>query len=573
MTRRLPVGSLRAIPRGTVAMRPWEGSAKIQTHADFSNTSGRYADKDSPMYAEVFRTPPSRNSTFTLTCAVVAAMTASTLALAIPSSFKSATSAPRDIASAIRSEVNSMGLKKALIAISVRDCATGYSLLSYRGSEPMTPASNMKLLTTGAALLGLGPDFVFRTRILRDGDRLLIVGDGDPALGDPGLLAQSSYVDAAGVAHNGLTIDDLLGIWATAIKSSGMTRVSELIVDDRIFVREGAHPLWPKDQLDEAYCSPPSGMNFHGNGICVKASPNPGQAPKITSMSPSAPWIKIVNKGTSRTGKSDRNTMWIARQPESGELTIFGNVKIPYVAPITVGIGDPAAFLAQCVAHRLTAAGIPVQTVRLAAANDPAPKGTAVGPILQTPLSTVLTHCNVESQNLYAESLMKRLAAKLTGTPGSWANGSNVIQRVLEENIGESAKKFVISDGSGLSRGNRVTADGMTAWMTSLANNSTIGTIYLDSLAVGGQSGTVRKRMKDINPAVATVQCKTGYIDKVSCLSGFVTAHDGKRYAFSVLANNLCEADSVGKAKKLQDRVAKLIADSLGARPKPALGG
>ncbi len=529
------------------------------------------------MHAEVSRVPHLRKLTFKVTCAVTAAMTASTLALALPSVYQPANqpspSAPRDIASAIRAEINSLGLKKAAIAVSVRDCATGYSVISYHGNEPMTPASNMKLLTTGAALLGLGPDFVFRTRLLRDGDRLLIVGDGDPALGDPELLAQSSYVDASGVAHNGLTIDDLLATWTSAIKASGMKTVSELVVDDRIFVREGAHPLWPKDQLDEGYCSPPSGMNFHGNGLCVKASPKPGHAPTITSMSPSAPWLTIVNKGTSRTGKNDRNTMWIARQPETGELTIFGNVKIPYVVPITVGIGDPAAFLAQCVAHRLIDAGIPVEKIRLASAKDPAPKGTAVGPVLQTPLATVLTHCNVESQNLYAESLMKRLAAKITGAPGSWANGSIVVKSALEANIGADANAFVISDGSGLSRGNRVTADGMTEWLTALANNAAIGAIFVDSLAVGGKSGTVRKRMKDIDPAVATVACKTGYIDKVSCLSGFVTARDGTRYAFSVLANNLCEVNSVGKAKKLQERVAKVIADSLSARPKPALGG
>ena len=559
--------------RSAATLRSARNQVRNQACKHFSNTSGRCADKNTPMHAEVSRVLHSRKSTFILTCAVFVAMMASTLALAIPSSNQPATSAPRDIAASIRSEVNSLGLKKAVIAVSVRDCATGYSIISYHGNEPMTPASNMKLLTTGAALLGLGPDFVFRTRLLRDGDRLLIVGDGDPALGDPELLAQSSYVDASGVAHNGLTIDDLLATWTNAIKASGMKSVSELVVDDRIFVREGAHPLWPKDQLDEGYCSPPSGMNFHGNGLCVKASPNPGHAPTITSMSPSAPWLTIVNKGTSRTGKNDRNTMWIARQPETGELTIFGNVKIPYVVPITVGIGDPATFLAQCVAYRLIAAGIPVQSTRLAAANDPAPKGIAVGPVLQTPLATVLTHCNVESQNLYAESLMKRLAAKITGAPGSWANGSIVVKGALAANIGADADAFVISDGSGLSRGNRVTADGMTAWITALANNAAIGAIFVDSLAVGGKSGTVRKRMKDIDPAVATVQCKTGYIDKVSCLSGFVTARDGTRYAFSVLANNLCEVDSVGKAKKLQERVAKVIADSLAARPKPALGG
>lgn len=478
-----------------------------------------------------------------------------------------------DLAGSIRAEIAALGLKKAVIGVSVRDVSSGACVVSLRGSEPLVPASNMKLLTTGAALLGLGGDFVFRTRLLRDGDRLIILGDGDPALGDPELLAQSNYVDADGFVHTGLTIEHLLAAWVDAIKATGMTRVSELVIDDRIFAREGAHSLWPKDQLDAEYCSPPFGVNFHGNALHVTAAPNPGHAPTITSVSPASPWLKIVNKGTSRAGKNDRNTMWIAREPARGELTIFGNVKTAYVSPIAVSIGDPASFLGQCIAHRLGVAGIPVESARIAGANEPLSTGAAVGPVLQTPIATVVTRCNVESQNLYAESLLKRLGAKSTGAPGSWNNGAVAVSTALASRLGAHATGFVISDGSGLSRGNRVTADGMTAWLTTLAQDPTVGPLFVESLAVAGKSGTVRNRMRDIDQDLATVQCKTGYIDKVSCLSGFVTARDGTRYAFSVLANNLSEVESVGKAKKLQDRVAKLIADAIGERSRPAIGG
>ncbi len=516
----------------------------------------------------VWKHPSRRSTPRGVLRAVVALGVAAAAALGSP-----AAGATRDIAATIRAEVNALGLKKAAIAVSVREVATGKSVVSIHGTDPLIPASNMKLLTTGAALLGLGPDFVFRTRLLRDGDRLIIVGDGDPALGDPELLAQSRYIDAAGIAHEGLTVEDLLKAWVDAIRATGLKSVSELVVDDRIFAREGAHPLWPKDQLDEGYCTPPSGVNFHGNGLRVTAAPSLGHAPQITSMSPSMPGLKIANKGTSRSGKNDRNTMWIARDPDSGDLTIYGNVKTAYVSPITVGVGDPAAFLAQCLANRLIAVGIPVAKARLAGASDPTPAGRQVGPILQTPIATVIKHCNVESQNLYAESLLKRLGAKATSAPGSWESGAVAIKQALAANIGPASSAFVVSDGSGLSRGNRVTADGITAWLTALANDERVGAIFVDSLAVGGKSGTVRKRMKDIDADDATVQCKTGYIDKVCCLSGFVTSSDGVQYAFSVLGNNLSEANSVGKTKKLQDRVAKVIADALASRTKPALGG
>src|SRR5262245_52282315 len=89
-----------------------------------------------------------------------------------------------DLAAQVRSAIPRSGLDGARIAVSVRDCTSGEHLVSVAGDSPMIPASNMKLLTSGAALHVLGPHFHFRTRFLRDGDRLWVVGDGDPAFGD-----------------------------------------------------------------------------------------------------------------------------------------------------------------------------------------------------------------------------------------------------------------------------------------------------------------------------------------------------------------------------------------------------
>jgi len=480
---------------------------------------------------------------------------------------------PRDaIAASIREAVGATGLKKAVIAVSIRDASTGESLVSIRGTDALAPASNMKVLTTAAALSVLGPDFAFSTRMLLDSDRLTIVGDGDPALGDPSLLAASTFTDASGKVHTGMDIERLLDAWVGALQAAGVKRLREIVVDDRIFAREGAHPSWPKDQLDESYCAPPYGLNFHANSIAVSAAPRAGAAPEITAITPKAPWITITNKGTSRAGKNDKNTVWFARTPETGDLTLYGNVKTRLEQPILVPVGDPSLFLARCIAHRLGAVGVAVDAARVATATDAAPRGKPVGPVLRTPLATVLEHCNFESDNLYAECLLKRIAFAKTGTAGSWALGSRVLQGEVRARIGRASDAFVISDGSGLSRDNRVTADGMTSWLVSIARDESIGNRFLETLPVAGRSGTVRKRLKEINPAVALVQCKSGYIDKVCCLSGYVTASDGTRYAFSVLANGLSEAGAVGKAKKLQDRVCTVLAEQLAAR-RTVLGG
>jgi D-alanyl-D-alanine carboxypeptidase/D-alanyl-D-alanine-endopeptidase (penicillin-binding protein 4) len=137
------------------------------------------------------------------------------------------------------------------------------------------------------------------------------------------------------------------------------------------------------------------------------------------------------------------------------------------------------------------------------------------------------------------------------------------------------AAAFSPDDGSGLSRENRVSPAIITAWLDSFYRDSELGSTFLDSLAVGGQTGTVKKRFKDIERTGCVVRCKTGYIRGVSCLSGFVTAPDGRSMSFSILCNELVEGDAVSKARSLQEKIVTAIAEDLIAsgRKRDILGG
>jgi D-alanyl-D-alanine carboxypeptidase/D-alanyl-D-alanine-endopeptidase (penicillin-binding protein 4) len=487
-----------------------------------------------------------------------------------------------DLGAEISRAVSATGLKKARIGVSVRrvdapgdSAARALPAVSILAGEPLVPASNMKLVTTGAALLTLGADFAFRTRLVHDGDRLVIVGDGDPAFADPALLSESTMTLPNGTVKQGITVEDLVGAWVRAVSASGIRSVREVIADDRIFAREGHHPVWPRDQLSESYCTPPSGLNFHVNALRIWPRHVEGSAPDLSRMEPAIPGMDIRNRASSRKGRNDRNSIWFAMSPADGSLTAHGNVRQSYADPVEVALADPASSLALLLAERLKAAGVAVGGARSAVDSDPAPAGRTVGPVIESPLSTVITRCNVDSQNMYAEALLKRIAHARTGQPGNWGDGARAIHETVARVIGvQPAAQFAISDGSGLSRANRVTADGMTRWLVALADDPSAGRAFADSLAVNGRSGTVRKRMNDIDPAHAVVQCKTGYIDGTSCLSGYVTAPDGRRYAFSVLANGLTEPAAVSKAKQLQDRIARILADQLREQaPRPAMGG
>ncbi|MFO0829795.1 MAG: D-alanyl-D-alanine carboxypeptidase/D-alanyl-D-alanine-endopeptidase [Phycisphaerales bacterium] len=500
---------------------------------------------------------------------------ATALALVIAGS---ASSAPlqQDLAADILRLVRSVDLKKAHIAVSVRDPESDDALVAIDAERPMMPASNMKLLTTGAFLRAFGADFSFRTRLIRVGDDLVIEGDGDPAFADPELLADMTWTGPDGKERKGLDVDELLKIWVDAVKTLNVATVDEVIVDARVFDGVSYHPNWPKDQYKEDYCAEVWGLNFHHNLLYVWPRPRPGSAADVSRLDPDLPALIRSNATTSRTGPQDRHTFWINRPPDQNAFTFNGNVKFPATDPAAVTLHDVPTLVARVFADRLRAAGVKVRSQRIATGDDPIFVGDAVGPEIRTPVATALYRCNTDSDNLYAESLLKRLGHEATKSPGSWSNGIAALRHVVASRLSNSTLASTINpdDGSGLSRENRVTAAAMTAWLASFHRDPALGPTYIQSLAIGGKTGTVKKRFKDVEKTGCTVQCKTGYIRGVSCLSGFVTARDGRRMAFSILCNDLVEADAVGKAKSLQEKIVATLADSLSAAARrEVLGG
>ncbi len=497
-------------------------------------------------------------------------------AMSLLTAFVAVASASADLASDIQAALRSANLKKATVSVSVRDGASGSPLIAIDAERPMIPASNNKVFTTGAFLHAFGPDFQFRTRLVRSGDDVVVLGDGDPAFADPDLLSQMSWTAPDGTVKKGLDVDGLIKIWTDALLAGGVTSIDELIVDARIFDDVGYQPNWPKDQYKEDYCAEVWGFNFHHNLFYVWPRPRPGAAADVSRISPDAPWLVRANATTSRTGTQDRHTFWINRPPDQNAFTFNGNVKFAATDPAAVSLHDSPEVFARFFAERLKTAGIKVRAARKARPEDPAFDGDSIAPEIRTPLATALYRCNTDSDNLYAECLIKRLGRAVAKAPGSWKNGVAAVRHAVAERLENPtlAAGVAPDDGSGLSRENRITAAAMTAWLESFAQDKKLGTVFLDSFAIGGKTGTVKKRFKEVEKTGCVVQCKTGYIRGVSCLSGFVTAPDGRRMSFSVLCNDLVEGDAVAKAKALQEKIVAAIAEALVARRhREALGG
>jgi len=466
----------------------------------------------------------------------------------------------------IRTALDKAQLGKAAVGICVVDVANGRELVSISTtsqSEPgLIPASNLKLLTTGAALITVGPEFEFRTQFVVVGDQLVIEGAGDPALADPALL---------GRMHT--SIDQFLDRLSDSISSAATGPITQIVIDDRIFDRESVHTLWPIDQLNRAYCAPVSGLNFHANILSVFPQPGgrPGDQPSVRTE-PAASWLEF-DRQRARTVREGTTQVWIEHGSTPFRFGLHGSVRNAPTEPVSVTVKDPAAIFSRLLADRLaTRLKCAVPSVRLAAADDPVAssrEGASIAAIVRTPVSVVLERCNVDSDNLYAECLLKLTGHQVTHQPGSWANGAAVVRMVVKDRIGAGhAASLTMSDGSGLSRANRVTPQMLAHWLANVSADDRVGEMYVRSLAIAKEEGTVRNRFKG-KKLKNEVRAKSGYIREVRSLSGLVSVvsdadsllpdrEPPRRLAFSILVNNIPSGADT-RAKELHENVVEVL--------------
>lgn len=481
------------------------------------------------------------------------------------------------VAQSLRSRVESIisnaDIGKAQVGVSIIDVQSGSAILARNESDLFTPASNMKLLTSGAALLVLGPDYTFRTELHIDGSTLIVKGSGDPAFADPEILRHT---------EPSLTVDDFLNTLADAVIKHLPDGPSEIIVDDRVFDREYVHPTWDRDDLNKWYAPEVAGLNFHGNLMAVFAAPalDGVSGPPRVTMQPAAPWIGLTNRA--KTLAKGSNTYWLSRAPTANTFTIYGGVHKPSPLPKNIPTHNNPLLFGQFLADRIMQKGVPVgqqqrsslsppSAVRLPEPDEALPEGALVA-VVTTPIEEVLTRCDTDSINLYAEALLKKIGHVVTAEPGSWSNGSTVLRMVIAERLGsEAAAQTIIADGSGLSHENKVSPRILTSWLRSMALDKDLSKPYIDSLATPGR-GTFTRRFRNAT-LHNTIAGKSGTLTGVRTLSGYVISDSGKMLAFSIMANDV-PASKGSNASKMAERIVSEIDAYLDAiESTPAYGG
>jgi serine-type D-Ala-D-Ala carboxypeptidase/endopeptidase (penicillin-binding protein 4) len=447
---------------------------------------------------------------------------------------------------------------EVVMGIRVLELPGGQEAYALNADKAFTPASNMKLVTTAAALDLLGLNFRYRTVLAHRGDDLLIVGAGDPGTGDPRLATL-----------RGEPITAMFHKWADALKAAGLTEIrGQLLFDDSIFDSTWINPGWNAAELDTWYAAPVGGLVFNDSCVDVRVSPGPKPGePLIVEMTPPTRTVQLINN--SRTGGN--GTPLIRRKPREDVLLLSGQgSKRREIAPVAVH--DPGLFFAGACREALVAKGIrlgeQIKRVRIRQADGSLPAEWKVIATHETPLVDVASRCNKYSQNLFAECMLKTLgyyhgqSAGDGGTAvGSWTTGRVAVRKFMMK-AGLPPYECVIDDGSGLSHDNRLTPTHLTNVLRYMYNHPGREQ-YVHSLAVSGKEGTVKKRMKDIS---GQVYAKTGYVAGARTLSGYVSDRGGKRWAcFSILVNGV-KGGTRGYAD-IQDEVVRIVAQWLEAQP------
>ncbi len=446
--------------------------------------------------------------------------------------------AKADLAKQVDAIIGKALAQRVKFSIHIVKADSGKTVYDHESRELMIPASNMKLMVSATALKYLGPDYVYKTRVGLSGSTLVVIGSGDPLLGD-------ERTDEKYGREPGWIFKDIIH----ALNCKGVDTIEDIIVDSSVFDNERVHPSWPAKDLNKWYACEVSGLNYNDNCVVLTAKNILGKV--AVFVEPPTSFLTIVNEvkpistGASVLGSNRNRT--------ANKLTVYGRCK-DKAGPIDVAIERPAAYFGFLLAERLARAGIDTKGQLMEKA-----LGDGSDFILLTEFSTkiedCMARCNKNSLALAAEALLKTVDAhgNPDGKDGSWAGGRERISEYLLS-LGIDESQFYLDDGSGLSRQNELTAHAITTVLSDIYHGRN-WEFYRDTLAVGGVDGTIARHFQD-EKYKGRIRGKTGYISGVRSLSG-VCHTDGGDYLFSILANN---AYSLHRATI--NKIAEAIIDS-----------
>ncbi len=424
-----------------------------------------------------------------------------------------------DIPLQIDNLLNQPEYRKADWGILIKNLQNQTTLYQQNADQLFVPASNTKLLTTAAALIKLGENYRIKTPVYTQGEgttlnRLQIIGKGDPSL----------------------TTDQLKTL-ANNLKSQGIQQIKTLSLVDTVAPQNQLNPTWEWEDIYFYYAPAVNQLILNQNAVNLTLSPQSvGQPLKVTwSDAIAAKQWQVINQTRTVSGNP---TKGISIKGVLGKpvLIIEGELGSQSEPDMTaIAIPDPVRYFAESLQQILTEAGIQVSQVEITTNNTINPQEKLFSEIESPTIKELITETNQNSNNLYAETLLNQIQ-------GAESNAIESLKKTLDTLKVENNSYF-LKDGSGLSRQTLVSPTAFVQLLTAMSQSS-LGSSYRDSLAIAGQTGTLKNRFLNTS-VVGKLQGKTGTLSGAISLSGYLQPTEFSPLVFSILVNNTEQPASI----------------------------
>jgi D-alanyl-D-alanine carboxypeptidase/D-alanyl-D-alanine-endopeptidase (penicillin-binding protein 4) len=444
-----------------------------------------------------------------------------------------------ELSAAVHAIAADRAIAGATVGVAILDVDSGKMLAAVNEHVAVNPASNAKLYTAAAALAILRGEHRYET---------LLSGkiEGDAVVGPLGLR---------GYGDPSLTTADLYAM-VHELKQYGVKRVGDIFVDQRFFDELTTPPAFDQQPNEWAsFRAPVSAVALDENCVTltVRAS-SPGNPARIDLEPPG--FVDV--EGTIRTSESaGADTVELALAGNGGRMSakVSGAVgSDSRVVRYTRRAEDPRLLAGFALKALLDEADVKVTgEVKLGAASA----AHVIAKHTSAPLSSLLYSLGKQSDNFYAEMVFKSLGGEAHGRPARSGDSAEVVTRWLEK-IGAADAGMTIKNGSGLFDANRVTAWSTVELLRWAWREPSVQPEYVAQLSVGGVDGTLHRRFKG-ELTRRHVRAKTGTLDDVIALSGYLLRDDGKGpIAFSIYFNHV--GGKQDGARHAADRLVDLVA-------------
>lgn len=434
------------------------------------------------------------------------------------------------------------------VAVQVVDLETGEEVFARNADTALVPASTMKTLTAATALKRLGPGYRFTTDLVVKED---LRPDGN------GVLKGDLYV----VGHADPTIF-ADGLWKLVhdLKLEGITKIEGNIVYDDGFLdpAETMIPGWDKDDdIENGPSYFPSigalSVNQNAVGFVIGPGSEVGRAARVTTDVALDGYVKIENHVVT-VSSSGRESVRYERTWNEKDKVLEFDVTGTWPTDVDPArsyrtVLDPTAYFMAAFDAALDEQGVAVtgKHVRGTAPED----NDVLVQRRSDPLASIVADMNKQSNNFIAETVLRTIGAEVYGIPGTTDKGLRVVSDYLTE-LGIDPSEYVLVNGSGLTRKGVLRPTHINAVLLDMAHDTRVGAEFRSSLAIAGVDGTLWRRLSE-NPG--GLRGKTGTIDGVHALVGYVESGDHHLYGFSFLVNGI--SGSPTAVKRLHDRFAR----------------